>query len=247
MTDGLYVICPDLHFPFQDPRFCSMLLQVLEWLKPRGYIQLGDALDFWQLSTYDNDPRRKDDIDQDVALYSKFLDQTSLALSPDAIIHQLEGNHSYRLIRYLWRNAPKLVNIVPTMPSMLGFDKRNEAGRHKWIWHPYTKWDSCRIGDTVLHHGFYYDQNVAVNNLKRYRGVNFIQGHTHRVQYATNGDCFSASLGHGSNVKFTGHKPAPEDWAQCLGLLRVHKGKGSLEIAQRTGNELRIWGHTFKG
>lgn len=247
MSDGLYVLIPDLHFPFQDKRFGSMVLQVTAHLQPRGFVQLGDALDFWQLSTFDKDPRRKDMIEQDAALYATYLDEVGKVLPTGAVMHQLEGNHSYRLIRYIWRNAPALANIVPNVPSLLKFDARNAAGKQKWIWHPYTKWDSCKIGNTVIHHGHYYDVAVAVSNLKRYRGVNFIQGHTHRVQYATNGEFFSASLGHGSLTAHTGHKPAPEEWAQCLGILTVSKGKGSLEIAQRHGNELRLWGRTFKG
>lgn len=244
--DGLYLICPDLHFPFHDPRFTAICLDVLRYIRPSGFVQLGDFVDWWQLSTYDQDPSRKETILEDLNLYSAFLEEVDRDLVA-GVIHQLEGNHCDRLRRYTWRNAKGLACIIPAIPTLLRFEERNDRSKNRFVWHAYHNYLSCRLGDTVIHHGHYFDQSVAVNNLKRYRGYNFIQGHTHRVQFATNDSHFSASLGHGSLPAKTAHTPAPNDWGQALGILSVFKGKGSLEIATVNDGEARLWGRIFKG
>lgn len=216
-----WVVIPDLHYPYHDPDFVALTEEIVKMTKCTGIVQLGDALDFFQISTYPKDPARKNSIHEDMLLYSEQIDRwVKIGGKHLKYFYQLEGNHCYRLSRYISTKAPEVYAIIKSVPAVLEFPERNRGGEIRFRWFDYSKWDACKIGQTVLHHGFYFDRHVAVNNLKRYP-CNFIQGHTHRYQYATDGDRFSVSLGHGSKASVTTHVPTPCDWQSALGILHV--------------------------
>ncbi len=225
-----YLICSDLHVPYHCPKYLNLTYKILKHTKFDGIVQLGDALDFWQLSTYDKDPSRKNTVFDDIEDWNKILTKWASLLSRNAEIHLLEGNHEYRLHRYVARHAKDLHEIVRPLPDLLNLKPRNESGHVVFKWHKYSKWDSCRLGDCTLLHGFYFNQHVAATNLAKYR-TNIICGHTHRVQLVSDGVHFSATLGHGSNEELTAHQPTPTGWQQALGVLTVDDSKKtSLEI-----------------
>lgn len=225
-----YLVVPDLHLPYQCPKYMRLLIKVLKEVRPFGIVQLGDALDFFQLSTYDKDPARRNTIGDDIADWNLVLSEWCRYLPRNGEIHLLCGNHEYRAVRYIARSARDLHEIVRPLPELLKIKERNAAGSIKFKWHPYTKWSSCRIGDCVLLHGFYFSTHTAATNLAKYR-CNTISGHTHRVQYVTDGVHYAASLGHGSDEAITAHQPTPTGWTQALGLLHVdNDGTTSLDI-----------------
>lgn len=225
-----YLIIPDLHIPYHCPLFFKLTLKLLKDIRFNGIVQLGDALDFWQLSTYDKDPSRKNTIQDDIDDWNEMLTKWSNLLYRNSEIHLLEGNHSYRLHRYIARHAKDLHEIIRPLPDLLHLKTRNETGPVVFKWHPYNKWNSCQIGDCTLLHGFYYNQHVAATNLAKYRR-NIICGHTHRVQYISDGIYYSVTLGHGSDESHTSHQPTPTGWTQSLGILTVKDdGSTSIEI-----------------
>lgn len=218
----------------------KLITKILKSSRFDGIVQLGDALDFWQLSTYDKDPARKNTIMDDIDEWNKVLTHWCSLLPKGAEIHLLEGNHEARLHRYISRHARDLHEIVKPMPELLALKARNIAGHVKFTWHPYSKWNSCRIGDCVLFHGFYFNQHVAATNLAKYR-CSTISGHTHRIQYVSDGTHFAASLGHGSDENLTAHQPTPTGWTQALGVLIVdNENKTSLEIVT-VKNGRAVW------
>lgn len=225
-----YLVLPDLHFPFHCRKFVRLATKIIKEINPDGLVQLGDAIDAFQISTYSKDPARRNTLKEDIEDYKLQLNEWSRHLKRGALIHLLEGNHEYRLKRFIASQARDLHGLIPDWPTLLGIDLRTKCGPHKWHWHPYTKWDSCRIGDCILLHGFYYNQHTAMTMLAKYK-CNTIAGHTHRVQYVTDGVHYAATLGHGSNEIETAHNPVPTGWQQAMGLLRVdHHGKTNFEI-----------------
>lgn len=219
-----YLIIPDLHVPHHDPSYIALVTKIIKIIKPDGLVQLGDALDFWQISRFDKDPMRKRTLMDDVKMYSQILDEWEDALPVSSEIIQLEGNHEDRLRRYIWQNAKELAGgWVRSVPEMLGFKGR----LIKCTWHELSDWKSCKIGNCILHHGHYFNAHVAVGNLTRYP-ASLITGHTHRFQFVSNGQRFSATLGHGSNESETAHQPTPTGWQQALGILTVVSGKSHL-------------------
>lgn len=225
-----YLIVPDLHISYQDSNFIRLTYKLLKDIRFNGIVQLGDALDFWQLSTYDKDPSRKNTIMDDIEEWNDILTKWSSLLYRNSEIHLLEGNHEFRLHRYISRHAKELHEIVRPIPELLKLKERTASGNVIFKWHPYAKWNSLMLGDCVLLHGFYFNQHTAMTNLKKYR-CSTISGHTHRMQYVSDGTHFACSLGHGSNESITAHQPTPTEWTQCLGILTVKDdGTTSLEV-----------------
>ncbi len=234
MAIKTYLVVPDLHVPFHDIQYLKIIAKVIEQVKPHGLIQLGDALDFFQISKYLSDPSRKTDIVDDILTYKEILGEWEALLPQATTILQLEGNHESRLTRYIWANARDIHKAVRSVPEMLGF-----KGKLKWF--PLSDWKACRIGDCVLHHGHFFNQHVGVGNLTRYP-TKLITGHTHRFQYVTNGERFSVTLGHGSNEEDTAHSPTPTGWQQAFALLHEIRGVTYLEPVLVVGGKAVLRG-----
>lgn len=237
LTIKTYIVVPDLHVPFHDPSYIALTNLVVKKLKPDGIIQLGDALDFWQVSKYEKNPLRKQTIGEDAALYKVILQQWADLLPVTGVIHQLEGNHEDRLRRYVWANAKELAGLVQTVQEMIGL---RDLGI-RTIWHPIGQWDSCKIGDAVCHHGHFFNMHAAAGNLIKYP-KSLITGHTHRFQYVSNGTRFSCTLGHGSNESETAHQPTPTGWQQAFGVLTVASGRAHLEPVLVHDGECVLYG-----
>lgn len=241
-----YLVISDLHYPYQCRRYEKLIIKILKSHRFAGIVQLGDALDFWQLSTYDKDPARKNTIMDDIGEWNETLTKWASVMHRNSEIHLLEGNHEFRLHRYIARHARDLHEIVRPMPELLNLKIRNETGSVIFKWHPYNKWNSCQIGDCTLLHGFYFNQHVAATNLAKYRR-SVICGHTHRVQYVSDGVHFSASLGHGSDEHLTAHQPTPTGWTQAMGLLNVEAdGSTNLEIITVKDGVCYVRGQRFQ-
>lgn len=241
-----YLVVPDLHVPFHCQNYLKIITKVLKIIKPIGIVQCGDALDFFQLSTYDKDPARRNTIGDDIADWNLILAEWCRFLPKGGEIHLLEGNHEFRLHRYISRSARELYEIVRPMPELLKLKERTEAGSIKFKWHPYTKWNSCKIGDCVLLHGFYYNAHTAATNLAKYR-CNTISGHTHRVQHVSDGVHYAISLGHGSDEEVTAHQPTPTGWTQAFALLHVQdNGKTSVDVITVKNDEAIVHGKVIR-
>lgn len=233
-----YVVVPDCHVPYHDVSLIALVTKIIKILKPNGVIQLGDALDFWQISSYDKNPLRKKTMMDDIKVYSGILDEWEKALGRDGEIIQLEGNHEDRLRRYIWKHAKELADgWVRSVPEMLGFKKRSI----KCTWHELANWQSCKIGNCVFHHGHYFNMHTAVGNLIKYP-ISLVTGHTHRFQYASNGTRFSVTLGHASNEHETAHQPTPTGWQQAIGIFTVINGKSYLDPILINRGECMLYG-----
>lgn len=227
-----YLIIPDLHYPFQDKRYIRLVTRVLERLAKspgfEGMAQLGDAIDWFQLSTFDKDPNRLNDAFDDLCEYAGQLDEWEDLLPRGSEFRQLCGNHEDRMRRYIWQKAPHIRKMIRSLPDMLRFDERNR--RHaKWRWFDYGNWRACKLGDVTLHHGFYFSMHTAHQILTKYH-CKLVTGHTHRFDYRSNGDIWACTLGHGSNEDDTAHTPTKTGWHQAMGVIHIDKqGRGELE------------------
>lgn len=241
-----YLVVPDLHVSFACDLFLKLIIKILKTTPLKGIVNLGDALDFWQISTYDKDPSRKNTIKDDLDEWNKILTQWAGLLPKNSEIHLICGNHEHRLSRYISRHAREIHDLVPSMPQLLHIKERNAAGQVKFTWHPYSKWNSCRLGDCTLFHGFFFNTHTAHTNLLRYR-CNTISGHTHRLDFKTDGVHYALSLGHGSDEALTAHSPTPTGWQQALALLNVHDdGTTDVEIIKVNKGQAVVRGQKLK-
>ena len=240
-----YLIVPDVHVPYHCPKMVKLVTKLIRELNPDGLVQLGDALDAFQISTYSKDPSRRNLLADDIDDWKKILNEWSRHLKTGAVIHLLEGNHEHRLSRYISSQCRDLHGLVPDWPTLLGIELRNKASRHRWHWHKYNKWNSCQIGDCTLLHGFYYNQHCAATSLAKYRG-NIIFGHTHRVQMILDGHFYAISLGHASNESETAHQPTPTGWEQALALLHVeNNGSTHVEVIRVKNGRAVVHGKVY--
>lgn len=236
------LIVPDMHVPYHCAKAVKLITKLIKEFNPDGIVQLGDALDAFQISTYSKCPSRRNTLADDIDDYKQILNEWSRHLKSGANIHLLEGNHEYRLKRFIASQARDLHGLIPDWPQLLAIDLRNKSGRHKWHWHNYTKWDSCKVGDATLLHGFYFNQHCAATSLAKYK-CNIIFGHTHRVQFVSDGTHYAASLGHLSNEIETAHQPTPSGWTQAVGLLHVDNiGKSTLDIIPIKNGKAVVYG-----
>jgi predicted phosphodiesterase len=218
-----YVIVSDIHCPYQCPMYAKFIERLLIHLKNKnnsvlkGIVQLGDFVDFFQISSYPKDPSRKNTIAEDMDCYVKVMNSWASHLPVGGEYHQIEGNHENRLSRFISQSAPAIHELVVSVKDYL---KQRFVSKGKFFWHEYKNWKSCKIGNVVLMHGFYYNTHVAATNLAKYK-VSTIFGHTHRFQYVTDGDIFSCTLGHGSDEGETAHQPTPTSWNQACGVLTI--------------------------
>ncbi len=237
-----YLIVPDLHVPFHCVKIIKLVTKIIKEINPDGIVQLGDFADAFQISSYDKDPERVNTLADDIDDCNQILTEWSRHLKSGAMIHLLEGNHEYRLSKYISRSARELHGLVPDWPTLLKIKLRNETTNKKWVWHKYTKWNSCVIGDCTLMHGFYYNQHATTTNLNKYR-CNTISGHTHRSSMILDGHHYAVSLGHGSDEMITAHQPTPTGWEQCLGLLHVDSmGKTFVDVLRVRNGRTMLYG-----
>jgi len=226
-----YVIVPDIHCPFHDPSYVAVVERLLSHIKRSGrlagLVQLGDFVDFWQISSYPKDPTRRETVVEDLDTYLEVAARWCKAIG-EGVYHQIEGNHEERLGRFIASHAAPIHQLVT---SVEGYLRRNWKGRAKLVWHPYKKWKSCKLGDCYLMHGFYFNQHVAMGHLTKYKRST-VFGHTHRMQFVSDGEHFAATLGHGSIEETTAHKPTPTGWQQAIGVLTVDRGRSSLQVIE---------------
>ena len=239
------LVLSDLHYPHQDPKYISISNKMITLLKPDHVIQCGDALDAAGISSYLQDPSKESRLWDEIQLYNKQLDIWTSLMKSGSTFHQLQGNHSERLVRFLSKNCREIHEIIPTISDLLRIKERNK-GAVKFKWHPLNNWRSCRIGDAYVHHGVFYDKNLAVSNLTRY-GVKFLQGHSHRYMSAYDGNIWSVSLGHGSLAEKTAHIHGPNTWQQAMGIIWVDKGVSHFEPVIVNNGKTVFRGKLIKG
>ena len=225
-----FIVVPDIHCPFHDPSYVKTVTNLIKCIKRSGtlggIVQLADFVDFWQISSYPKDPTRRDTITEDMETYLSIANEWGALLPEDAVYHQIEGNHEHRLSRFIASHAAPIHQLVSSVEQYL---KRGWRAKAKLKWHDYKNWQSCKLGDCYLMHGFYFNQHVAMTHLTKYKRST-IFGHTHRLQFVSDGEHFSATLGHGSNENLTAHQPTPTHWTQAIGVLTVDRGKASLQV-----------------
>ncbi len=173
---GTAVVLNDTHNPFQDQRALREVELFLVELQPDLVIYAGDLNDFYQISKFDKNPGRADnlqgDLDSTVAMFTR-----QRQLLPNARMIQIDGNHEDRLRRNLWGNNPALASLKSlTIEKLYELDKNEIEHVDKddgilfhgvlWVTH----------GDMVrAHSGF------TAKGMSDKHGGSGIMGHTHRL------------------------------------------------------------------
>lgn len=168
---------PDVHVPFEDKRAFELMLKVAHAWKPDAINVLGDFADFHSVSNHDKAPDRVKFLAEEVSAVNKRLDQLDALEVKEK--HFVEGNHCYRLERYLRMKAPELFGLVGAR-ELFRLDERG------WSWTPYRQ--SRKQGSVHVTHDCGNAGAFAhIKALDTFQG-NVVIGHTHRmaISYAGN-------------------------------------------------------------
>jgi hypothetical protein len=110
----------DPHAKFQDNIAVDVALQFARFWKPHYLFLMGDVIDFYSIARFDNDPRRKLDIQTEIDAARELLVTIRQAVGADCHIYYIEGNHEYRISKFLWSKAPELAHLRSlNLPGLL--------------------------------------------------------------------------------------------------------------------------------
>src|SRR5204863_7804654 len=110
MKTSLYqvvVIANDFQIPFHDERALSLFKLFLRRERPDWLILNGDFQDFWDISSYDRTRRNGKEFRTEIEIGKRILRSFRRSL-PHGRITWIEGNHEFRLRKYLIQNAREL-------------------------------------------------------------------------------------------------------------------------------------------
>jgi predicted MPP superfamily phosphohydrolase len=168
------VFLSDIHVPYHDPVAITLVYKFLSWFKPTGIYVIGDLLDFYSLSRFDKDPTRLLTLQQELDEGVEFLAKLR-SICPEAYIYFREGNHEYRLTRYLCAHPELYTLRALQLPAMLKFKD--------------LEIEYCDYNGALDHYGFLVEHGDIVRRHSGYtakgmldkRGISGITGHTHRM------------------------------------------------------------------
>jgi len=186
-TDKVLVVS-DIHIPYQDNKAVNIMHQFSKDYKPNKIYINGDLVDFYRLSTFDQDPDRKFTVAEEIYQARIFLSDLRKN-NKDAKITLLHGNHENRLQRYMWTN-PELSGL-----DSLRLDKLLDLSKYgiKEIKADRDYWSKAtghvKQGDALIMHG---DNRLNGASTSKYAGYSakntmlngsnqsVIMGHIHR-------------------------------------------------------------------
>jgi UDP-2,3-diacylglucosamine pyrophosphatase LpxH len=104
------IVISDVHLPFSQPVATQMVVDFIRELKPDRIHLLGDVLDAQSVSRFDKDPVRKENLQDELDSVRDWLTELRDA-APRAKIIYSEGNHEFRIRKYLMSEAKALAGL----------------------------------------------------------------------------------------------------------------------------------------
>ena len=176
------LVLSDIHIPYHSVDSLTIAFDWAKKQKPDGILLNGDTLDFFGLSRYAKDPKKRS-FSSELESFKDFMD--ILKKTFDAKIYFKMGNHCERYEHYLWMKAGELIGVDE-------FDFSNiikaraegiEVIKDKRI---------IKAGGLNIIHGHEYPGAFSPVNIARglfTKGkVSAMQGHNHQTSEHTESD-----------------------------------------------------------
>ena len=172
------LIIPDIHCPYEDYRALHAIYKMAKNEQFDEVKIMGDLVDFYALSRFDKDPDRITGLQNEIDVAQYHLGK--LRGVHKGKITLFEGNHEYRLKKFLMNN-PEMSSLkkVNNVPALLDLDKFDVKYKNNEMYHGIL----FKHGNVVRGHSAYtakgeYDKE----------GTSGVSGHTHRLgsHYITN-------------------------------------------------------------
>jgi predicted phosphodiesterase len=119
------IIISDIHCPYNDIPATKTALAFIKDTKP-AYVGInGDAIDFYAISRYSRDPKRRLQLADELGAFNSFLDDVAKAAGKAQII-LVRGNHEQRWSSYIRDHAMELEGLpILSFQNLLNLKKRN--------------------------------------------------------------------------------------------------------------------------
>jgi len=217
------LVTPDRQIPYHDERAHRA---VCKWVRDQRldeWIDLGDFMDFDQISRFSKGQLRKISgrrLWDDYQVGKRILDDCTGALrkgNPRARFTLLEGNHDARIEKWLDENPQAEGSLE--LENGLGLKKRKIE-----LVRCYTRGEVYRIGKALFHHGLYTTQSHAKAHADKF-GCNIFYGHVHDVQcfsreiWSASGPIVAQSLGCLCRFDLEYVRGRPRNWQQAFALV----------------------------
>ena len=209
---------PDVHAPYHDERAWRLVLKVAKHYQPLTVVILGDFIDNYRVSSYSKDPRRLGSLQDELSIASRLLRQLESVSSRRIYI---EGNHEYRLHRYLCDKAPEIYELVVAADSL---------GLHRGGWEHVPYKSDIDLGKIFVTHDVGQSGIHSTRQAMHSYQDNVIIGHNHRMDYHVQANAkgvphLGASfgwLGDVTQVDYMHQMKARSNWALGFGWARMH-------------------------
>jgi hypothetical protein len=214
----LYV--SDIQFPYQEQEAFDIVVEVARDIKPDILFLGGDIVDFYQLSKFSTDPKRKLELQQDIDNANANLEKL-ISKAPRTIWQ--EGNHENRLTRYLWGKGEELSSLrALTLPELFKFEEYGIEFVPRTLGHPYRIGELGHIhGDELAKGG----SHAAEKTMRRAPG-NYLFGHHHVIDVfyyrLANGKTY-VSQGNGCLCSLTPEYVLMPQWQQSFTVVKYTK------------------------
>lgn len=97
----------DIHVPYHCEKALAATIKYCKKLKPNAVLLNGDICDFYTISRWEKDPRKRD-FHKERNFCIQFLEWLRSEFGKRCRIIFKEGNHEERWDKYLWNRAPEL-------------------------------------------------------------------------------------------------------------------------------------------
>ena len=183
------LIIPDCHIPFEDKRAYDLMLYVASNLTGlKEIVLLGDYADFYDINAHGKDPAVAIKLRDERVAVCKRLKELATYF-PDTKRVYLEGNHEYRLARYIASNSPELYGEV-VVDEFLALDV------YGFEYVPYGPNQQYKVQGSSLiarHEPIGGGVHCAHSTVTK-ASNSVIFGHTHRIQesqiVSIDGECY---------------------------------------------------------
>jgi len=161
----------DAHIPFEDKVAMELAIAFCAYIQP-NIIVMHEFHDFYALSRFDKDPLRETTLQDEIDQVTKYF-WAIRKVCPKSRIILLKSNHTDRLKKYMWREAPGLASLRD-----LKFEKLLELDKHDIEY-----MDFLEFRGIIFKHGNIVRKKSGMSARAEFEkeGMSGVSGHTHRL------------------------------------------------------------------
>lgn len=210
----MIVVAADFHIPYHDPKAVDLLIKFCRGEKAGKLIINGDFIDFYAISSFDRDPKRITELQEDINKAKEILLRLKRAIRNVTYL-TADANHENRLKKFLWKKAPELSSL-----KTLEFKNLMELEKLgiRYVDHP------INVGKFLIMHGEVVRKFSSYSAKAAYEktGTDTIISHVHRqgLFYKTDMNGITTSYETGCLCDLHPEWIRNPDWQQ--GFLTIH-------------------------